>query len=128
MQPCAACNRHVRDSVCPFCGATAVKREPLELGVGRFSRAMVFASATFAATAGCAHHQKQAQTPTEEEKHNAMREHPCGVDQQRVDEAQKKLDEAKTDEDKQAAQHELDDARIPVCAPYGAPPARRRVV
>jgi hypothetical protein len=54
--------------------------------------------------------------------------HPCSVDQNRVDEAQKKVDEAKTDDEKKAAQQELDDARTPICAPYGAPPARRRVV
>ena len=128
MQPCAACHRHVRDVICPFCGQVASKRESIEHGVGRFSRAMVFAGATLAASA-CAHHQKQQSPPPEKEwPEQPYQNHPCGVDQQRVDEAQKKVDEAKTDDEKQAAQRELDEARVPVCAPYGAPPARRRVV
>jgi hypothetical protein len=55
--------------------------------------------------------------------------HPCSEpDPARVAEAQKKLAAAKTPDEKQRAQQELWGAQMPICAPYGAPPARRRVL
>lgn len=49
-------------------------------------------------------------------------------DPARIAELEKRRDEAKTDTERQQAEHELERARMPVCAPYGAPPARRRTV
>ena len=44
MTPCVRCNRHVRDEVCPFCGARNVH-------LARISLARVARSALFAAAA-----------------------------------------------------------------------------
>ena len=131
--PCPSCRRHVKDALCPFCGAGTTRREPIAT-LGTMSRAMVFASATLAAAA-CGGSQKP-KADNNEEGRNSLEEyeernnqnHPCRVNEYRVNEAQKKVDAAKTPEEKQAAENELAEARQPVCAPYGAPPARRRVV
>jgi hypothetical protein len=133
LAPCPACRRHVRGLTCPFCGATTNRRAPIDLGAGRVSRAIVFASATLTA-AGCAHHAKPASDETGEDYH-----HGGGgctdPDQTRIDqlEAQKKEAQKLPDgPEKKSALRDLDEqlreARMPQCMPYGAPPARRRVV
>jgi hypothetical protein len=126
LNPCPACKRHVRGSLCPFCGATTARREPVQLGAGRVSRAFVFASATLAATA-CAHRQKGVDEQGEERVGG-----PCiPPDEERIKqlEAQKaEVDKQPDSDDKNAQEHALDEelqrARMPNCAPYGAPPAR----
>lgn len=133
--PCPSCRRHVKDAQCPFCGASATRRDSIALG--RVSRAMVF-GATLAAAA-CGGSQKKATNNTDGQKaleENEEREdrrnyqnHPCYEPKDEdVAAAQKKVDEAKTDEERAAAQQELQRVSTPVCAPYGAPPARRRIV
>jgi hypothetical protein len=94
---------------------------------------MVFAGAS--AAAACGGSQKKATTPdangnarVEQEDRN-YQNHPCyDPDPAQVAAAQKKVDEAKTDQERDAAQQELQRVNQPMCAPYGAPPARRRVV
>jgi hypothetical protein len=51
LQPCVACGRHVRveDAACPFCGAPVDEAEPRPSLRGRVSRAAVFAAASLAA-------------------------------------------------------------------------------
>ena len=54
LRVCGACDRHVRESVCPFCGA-AVARAPLA-SVPTVARAVLvagIATAAVAATASC---------------------------------------------------------------------------
>ncbi len=48
MTPCLSCNRHVREEVCPFCGAKCVQsaRSPL----GRVARGALFAASAVALT------------------------------------------------------------------------------
>lgn len=48
MIPCLSCNRHVRDEICPFCGAKCVQsaRKPL----GRVARGALFAAGAVALT------------------------------------------------------------------------------
>ena len=49
---CASCNRHVRESSCPFCGAT--ESLPLPVPHSRSSRAaMVFGTATMVTAIAC---------------------------------------------------------------------------
>lgn len=95
---------------------------------------MVFASATLA-VAACGGSQKKPNTNAdgekalEEDERENYQDHPCyDPTPEGIAAAQKKVDEAKTDEERAAAQRELERVRTPVCAPYGAPPARRRVV
>ena len=119
------------ESVCPFCEAPSAST-PRSPGLGRFSRAVVFAGAAVAA--GCGSSQKKTnnadneQREIQEQDHN-YQNHPCyDPDPAQVAAAQKKVDEAKTDEERAAAEQELQRVNQPMCAPYGAPPARRRVV
>src|SRR6187551_3794003 len=128
--PCPSCRRHIKDSQCPFCGAWMVQRAPITLG--RVSRAMVFASATLAAAA-CGSSQKKVNNNDDGQKaldeyneRENYQNHPCSdPDPAEVAEAQKQVDEAKTAEEKQAAEAHLAKVNQSVCAPYGAPPARR---
>jgi len=131
--PCETCKRHIKDVHCPFCG-TPASSDGRVAALGRMSRAMVFASATLAAAA-CGGSQKKTDTTPDngnarvEEEDRNYQNHPCyDPDPAQVAAAQKKVDEAKTDEEREAAQQELQRVNQPMCAPYGAPPARRRVV
>ena len=108
LQPCAACDRHVAstDPACPFCGA-AVSPVPPRPSVRRgLSRAALFASATLATAAACGGGKA---------KPDPMKTAPtadAGVDAAAVQDPGKDKIE-----------------RIaPPDMPYGAPPARRRVV
>ena len=55
LRPCTACNRHVAidTSSCPFCAAALAPAAPRPRIRGRLSRAAVFASATLATAAAC---------------------------------------------------------------------------
>ena len=98
---------------------------------------MVFASATLAAS-GCAHKQqpKNAETMQEEQEE---RHHGGGgctdPDPKRIADLEKQkaeVDKQPDSPEKQQEEQNLDEqlreARMPQCMPYGAPPARRRVV
>ncbi|HTL34253.1 MAG TPA: hypothetical protein VL326_14085, partial [Kofleriaceae bacterium] len=131
--PCPACRRHVRGASCPFCGEGTPRRPPIDLGAGRVSRAMVFASATLAATA-CAHEQKTTDGAQSETRHagggGCAPRDPAKVKEL---EAQQAELAKQPDSNEKAAKEvklyeQLREARMPNCAPYGAPPARRRVV
>jgi hypothetical protein len=132
--PCPSCRRHIKDATCPFCG-TLSSQSDRSPGLGRVSRAVVFAGVTVAAA--CGGSQKKTTTPDdnaerrleEKEDRRHYQDHPCyDPDPAQVAAAQKKVDEAKTDEERSAAQQELQRVNQPMCAPYGAPPARRRIV
>ena len=91
---------------------------------------MVFAGATLATACGpkpkpVEPDESESRLPDEREE----QDHPCvEPNPERIKAAEQKLADAKTDDEKQQAQNELDQARQPMCAPYGAPPARRRIV
>jgi hypothetical protein len=131
LQPCPACSRHVTraESSCPFCAAVIAPAAPRERPFQRMSRAAVFGAALASSACGGKHKQEATTPDPDREQEMHVQHHPCSEpDPEQVKELEKKRDDAKTDEEKQAAQRELDEAKMPVCAPYGAPPARRRVV
>src|ERR1044071_5628727 len=105
LKVCVGCRRHVAidERSCPFCGAAQSTAAPTSSLLGRASRAAVFAGAALATTA-------------------------CGGKKPKADNVQ--------NHDNQAAQVDAGvetppdktnpDNNVPM--PYGAPPARRRVV
>lgn len=105
LRPCSGCRRHVAigERVCPFCSAAlaaAVPRDPL---LGRMSRAAVFAGAALASTA-CGGKKAKSDTTT--------------VDQQT----------AQQDAGVEQPPPPPPDDKTNIPMPYGAPPARRRIV
>ena len=101
LQPCAACHRHVdvTSPTCPFCGASVAPSHARGQGpFGRLSRAAIFAGATLATTAACG-----GGKPKPDQKPQTA---DAGVP------------------DAPAAQPDLNNTPMP----YGAPPARRRIV
>jgi len=109
LQPCTACRRHVAitEVACPFCRASLGEGEARPRPLGRLSRAAVFASATLAAAA-CGGKTKP------EPNTNPARTADAGVTETPAPDAAEPVRE--------------DPERNPVKMPYGAPPARRRVV
>jgi hypothetical protein len=62
-------------------------------------------------------------------EHEYHQNHPCvDPDPAQIEALEKQKAEAQTDEEKAKLEQDLERARQPMCAPYGAPPARRRVV
>ncbi|MDB4956377.1 MAG: hypothetical protein JWO36_3946 [Myxococcales bacterium] len=53
LRPCGECQRHVAvtESACPFCAAVLAAPAPRDLPLGRLSRAAVFAAGALAASA-----------------------------------------------------------------------------
>ena len=133
LSPCPSCRRHVKESLCPFCGSRVARQDPVAT-FGTMSRAMVFASATLAATAGCAHKQHPNNGEMSEERH-AGGNGCMDPDQDKIKELEarkaevdKQPDSEEKEQQERQLEEELNRARVPVCAPYGAPPARRRIV
>ncbi len=128
LAPCPACRRHVVGGACPFCGTAVLAAAPAASPLGRVSRAMVMSAALVGVGApGCAHKQKPPADEMGEERH-----HGGGgcidPDPAKIEELEKRKAAAETDEDKAIIERQLQEARQPMCAPYGAPPSRRRVV
>lgn len=92
---------------------------------------MVMGAALIGSGASCGGQAKPAepaepQTMPDERFH---RNHPCSdPDPAEIAALEKKKEDAQTGEEKASIDQQLEVARQPVCAPYGAPPARRRVV
>jgi hypothetical protein len=114
LQPCPGCRRHVRlDEVsCPFCAAALDGGEARSPSTTRLSRAAVFAGAALATVAaGCGGKQT------------------TGPDNQVVEnEATTVVDAAPTPDAAPVVQSPVDDYDNSCCMPYGAPPARERLV
>ena len=106
LRPCSGCRRHVSidERVCPFCETTLTAASPHQPMFGRLSRAAVFAGAALASTA-CGGKKKPDTTTTDQQTAQS----DAGV----IEEQPKETEP--TD-------------KAPVPMPYGAPPARRRVV
>ena len=109
LRVCQRCNRHVRatDTHCPFC-STEVTVLPHRFAPTRVTRAMVFAAATLAGTAGCDKGAKPKSPPAVTPK----------------DAAAQAIDAGQPEPPKTTEQPDA----MPLPAPYGAPPARRRLV
>ncbi len=132
LEPCVACRRHIGVGVpCPFCASPAVDVAPRPGPAhGRFSRALVFAGATLVTATACGGKSKPAaaQEPAMEEQEN-YQNHPClPPDEERAANLEKQKEASKNEIEKERLQRDIDEARHGACAPYGAPPRRRRVV
>jgi hypothetical protein len=108
LRPCSECRRHVRidEHTCPFCAAALAPGAPPVLPVGRLTRAAVFTAG--AALAGCGGKTAPAQDPID----NTAAAIDAGVDEQQPPDA---------------ATYTPPPDHI-VDMPYGAPPARERIV
>ena len=125
LQPCAGCRRHVQvdETRCPFCAAglgdAKVARDPL----ARLSRAAVFVAA--AATSACGGNK----TEPKHVDHQVQASSDAGVEAPAADAAPVVKQLPDPDEDRHYQNHPcVDTPQGPMCAPYGAPPARRRIV
>ena len=109
LRPCEGCRRHVaiEDGACPFCGTTReVEGAAAATKLGRLSRAAVFAGAALA-TSACGGSKAKADKP--------------------IDNTQEQTATADAAvEDPMPPPPPHDPNNIPM--PYGAPPARKRVV
>jgi hypothetical protein len=107
LRVCVECRRHVAvsETACPFCGTSGVSEAPASARLGRLSRAAVFAGAALATTA-CG-----GKKPKAENIENTQQQTTSTADA-----AVEPTTVAPPD----------DRSNIPM--PYGAPPARRRVV
>ena len=105
LQPCPQCRRHVRsdEATCPFCAVSLRPAPAPALPVGRLARAAVFASAALASACGSA--QTKPDQPTNESA---------------------AADAGPADASAPAVNTPVPDHDVPM--PYGAPPARRRMV
>jgi hypothetical protein len=123
LTPCTRCRRHVRDEVCPFCGAHVVMK-PQAIRLGRVSRAVVFGAALTATACG-----GKQKAGDEAPPHQHAGGGGCSQpDQAHVEELKQRRAQAQTEDEKRALDQEIERAQMPVCMPYGAPPARRRIV
>ncbi|HEX5061195.1 MAG TPA: hypothetical protein VFV99_17635 [Kofleriaceae bacterium] len=106
LRPCTECRRHVAidERACPFCNAELTVAAPSSTRLGRVSRAAVFAGAALATTA-CGG--KKPKTDTNVQDHEQTASGDAGVEQ---------------------PPPPPPDDKNNVPMPYGAPPARKRVV
>ncbi len=106
--PCGECRRHVAvtDSACPFCGAAREVTAPTATRLGRMSRAAVFAGAALA-TSACGGKKPKTEAIDNQQTQSTA---DAGVEQTT------------------RPPDETERANPDVPMPYGAPPARRRVV
>ena len=104
LRPCLGCRRHVAidERVCPFCSTELAAGSPRSALLGRASRAAVFAGAALVST-GCGGKKAKSDTTNQNQTTTA----DAGVE----------TPPPPPPDDKN---------NIPM--PYGAPPARRRVV
>jgi hypothetical protein len=108
LKPCSRCCRHVAigEHACPFCGAGLDAMAPQRVVLGRASRAVVFASAALASTA-------------------------CGGKQMKPDPNTQNQQISTVDAGTMPAPEPREVVPAdpaPAKMPYGAPPARRRIV
>lgn len=111
LRPCVECRRHVSidEQMCPFCSATlAVAASQRVSLAARASRAAVFASAALASACGPA---KKSNVPAPQQLPDASVRDAPSMQTENPPEPDRSQPEAS-----------------PVKMPYGAPPARRRVV
>jgi hypothetical protein len=111
LRPCSGCRRHVSiaERVCPFCSAELALASPRDPLLGRMSRAAVFAGAALA-TSACGG--KKAQ--------------PQNVDNQQAAQQDAGTEAPPPPPDNTDPNNPNNPNNVPM--PYGAPPARRRVV
>jgi len=125
LRPCSACKRHVAIDAasCPFCAASLVAGKGTVDPPGRLSRAAVFAAGVAAAAAGSA-----CWTNKSEPQHVQQQTTTVVPDAAVTPDGAVVQDHPVIDERHYQNHPCADTPQGPVCAPYGAPPMRRRVV
>lgn len=111
LTPCSACSRHVRvdADACPFCGAAVAATEPRSMPRGRLTRAAVFAAGTaLAAAGGCG----GSETASDDQEYDTTGGGDTGGGSAGGG----------------GDSYDDDDPDHDVAMPYGAPPARNRMV
>ncbi len=127
LQPCEGCRRHVAvgSTSCPFCAAPLGEGKSARDPISRLSRAAVFVAATTVAatTVGC-------WTNKAEPKHVEQQHVQAATPDAGIADAPIANQLPDPDEDRRNYQNHpcVDTPQGPMCAPYGAPPARRRIV
>jgi len=119
LRPCLQCRRHVRidEHACPFCAALLAPSAPPTLPVGRLTRAAVFAGAVLATACG------GSQT-----KPDTVETPLAAAPDAGAAEAAAPPDAAVALEPPDAATPKRVYPDHPIPKPYGAPPARARLV
>ena len=127
LSPCPACKRHVAVDAasCPFCAAQLTASSVTIDERGRLSRAAVFAFGAAAATAALGACWTNKSEPKHVQQQTVVTP-DAGVAPQPDAAVVKRFEE---EDDRHYQNHPCTDTpKGPICAPYGAPPARRRVV
>lgn len=125
LDPCIACRRHiaVTETACPFCGVLLPARTAQAFAPNRLSRAAVFvAGIALAGAVGCGGSKKDVKTqPTTSD---------AGISNDADPAANEEAHRRALDEQERHQHHGGGgcSGQPPVCMPYGAPPARRRLV
>lgn len=125
LRPCPACQRHIRidEEACPFCATANVPAEPRRMPAGRFTRAAVFAGALAGSAAlatGCG---SSTPKPDDTSGGGDVTNNSGGGDPGATADAG--TAEEGPDPDLERTRPDPDHD-IPM--PYGAPPARSRLV
>jgi hypothetical protein len=122
LRPCSACRRHVRvdASACPFCGAPAEAAQARSMPRGRLTRAAVFAAGTALAGAAAGCGGSEAADDQDGYETTGGGDTGGGGDVI-VDDTGGGGDVEDTEDDYPPPDHD-------VAMPYGAPPARSRLV
>lgn len=128
LHPCTECGRHVRidETACPFCAASLEPGVPRRIRKGRFTRAAVFAGALAGATA-CSSGSKGADDPKPPISDAGVVDQADDDDDDTMDDDDD-VDTMDDDDDVDPYLGDDDDDHHPVDMPYGAPPARTRLV
>ncbi len=123
LRPCPACHRHVsiEESACPFCAGALVVAAPRAISLGRVSRALVFS----AGLAACGSNKPVTQPPPDPGNGSAaVLAGDAGVPASDAAAVQQLPDDELGDRHRPGG----GGGDGPCCKPYGAPPARRRLV
>jgi hypothetical protein len=122
LDPCAVCRRHVAvtEPACPFCGAALPARTAQAFAPLRLSRAAVFVAG--AALAACGGGKKDSTVQTHAISSDA------GVGAPDATATNDDLPDRRQQHHGGGGCTSPGNGQPPVCMPYGAPPARRRLV
>lgn len=130
LQPCPSCDRHVRstDAACPFCAAPIAPEAPRPIPTGRLTRAAIFASAlATGGAAACGSGQSKAADPQPATADagiaNTADDNTPDTQPDAGDYIDPREDEYNDFRDRE---RDYDPNAEPM--PYGAPPARKRLV
>lgn len=131
LRPCLSCKRHVAVDAasCPFCAASLAMAADVIEPAGRLSRAAVFAAgvAAIAATGSACWTNKSEPTHVQQQTTTIVPD--AAVTPDAVAQPDAAVVQKQKLPDRHYQNHPCSDTpKGPICAPYGAPPMRRRTV